>query len=129
MCNTIDILKLLNISLPAPSINNTLIGQLLHLLAFYIECSLAQSKQYHQMMYLLRYPVYNTSHGLPLTRPAEAVRPLRPWSDQNFCHLRSKSYIFKILVGPIIVWSRFFLSGRTNLGLLPPPLIEYVIRG
>ena len=41
------------------------------------------------------------------TRPAEAVRPLRPWSDQNFCHLRSKSYIFKILVGPIIVWSRF----------------------
>ena len=43
-----------------------LIGQLLHLLAFYIEYSLAQSERYHQMMSLLRYPVYNISLGLPL---------------------------------------------------------------
>ena len=55
--------------------------------------------------------------------PAEAVRPLRPWSDQNFRHLRSKSYISKILVGPIIVWSSFSSNGRTNLALLPPLLV------
>ena len=40
----------------------------------------------------------------------------------KFYHLRSKSYVFKILVGPTIVWSRFSSSGRTNLGLLLPPL-------
>ena len=66
--------------------------------------------------------------GITLTRPAEAVRPLRPWSDQKFYHLPSKSYICKILVGPIIVWSRFFSNGQTNLALLPLPLIETLIK-
>ena len=56
---------------------------------------------------------------------AEAVRRLGPWSDQKFCHLWSKSYIFKILVGPIIVWSKFFSNGRTNVPLLPPSLLPY----
>ena len=40
---TNDILKLHDISLPSPSINDILIDQLLHLLDFYIEYSLAQS--------------------------------------------------------------------------------------
>ena len=56
------------------------------------------------------------------SRPGEAVRPFRPWSDQNFTICSQKSYICKILIGPIIVWSRFFSNGRTNLALLPPPL-------
>ena len=55
-------------------------------------------------------------------RPAEPVRPLRPWSDQKSCHLRSKPCNFSVLVGPIIVRLRSFSNGRTNLGLLPPPL-------
>ena len=37
VCNTIDILKLLNISLPSRRSMILLIGQLLHLLASYIE--------------------------------------------------------------------------------------------
>ena len=44
----------------------SLIDQLLYLLVFYTECSLAQSKRYHQMMSLLMYPVYNMSLGLRL---------------------------------------------------------------
>ena len=38
------------------------------------------------------------SQSRTITRPAEAVRPLRPWSDQKFYHLQSKSYICKLLV-------------------------------
>ena len=53
---------------------------------------------------------------------AEPVRPLRPWSDQKFCYLWSKSYTLKVLIGEIIVKSRFFTNGQTNLALLPPPL-------
>ena len=53
-CKTIDILKLLDISLPSASIRlmKSLIDQLLHLLGFYIQYSLAQSKLYHQMICL-----------------------------------------------------------------------------
>ena len=54
--------------------------------------------------------------------PAEPVRPLRPWSDQTFGYLWSKSCIQRVLVGPIIVKLRFFSKGRTNLALLPPLL-------
>ena len=51
-CNTIDILKLLNISLPSLSINDTFNWSILHLPAFCTECSLAQSKRNHQMICL-----------------------------------------------------------------------------
>ena len=44
--------------------------------------------------------------------------------EQEFFHLQSKSYTFKIMVRPTIVWLRFFLNGQTNLALLPPPLLE-----
>ena len=50
---------------------------------------------------------------------AEPVRPLRPWSDQKYCYLWSKPCNFSVLVGPIIVRSRFFSNGRSNLELLP----------
>ena len=59
-------------------------------------------------------------------RPAEPVRPLRPWSDQKSCYLRSKPCNFSVLVGPIIVRLRSFSNGRTNLGLLPPPLVPKI---
>ena len=51
--------------------------------------------------------------------PAE---PLRPWSDQKSCRLRSKPSIFKLLVGPIIISLRFFSNGQVNLALLSQPL-------
>ena len=41
------------------------------------------------------------------------------WSDQKFCCLWLKSYILKILVGPIIAWLRFFSNGRASLAVLP----------
>ena len=59
------------------------------------------------------------------TGPAEPVRLLRPWSDQKSCHLWSKPCIFRVLVGPIIVRLMLSSDGRTNLALLPPPLIYY----
>ena len=52
MDNTIDILKLLNISLPSPSIIDTFNWSITTFASFYIECSLAQSKRYHQMICL-----------------------------------------------------------------------------
>ena len=55
-------------------------------------------------------------------RPAEPVRPLRPWSDQTSCYLWSTPCIFKVLVGSVVVSLRFFSNGRTNLVLPPPPL-------
>ena len=54
---------------------------------------------------------------------AEPVRPLRPWSDQKSCHLWSKPSIFRVLVRPIIVRLMLSSDGRTNLSLLPPPLL------
>ena len=54
MCKTMDILKLLNISLPSPSTNNTFNWLMVQLPDFYTEHYLAQSKRYHQMMSLLR---------------------------------------------------------------------------
>ena len=74
MYNTIDILKLLDISLPSPSINDIL--NRLHLLPFYIEYSLAQSKRYHQMIcldiyrYMLRAKVKWQIHSKP-NKPKE----------------------------------------------------------
>ena len=63
-----------------------------------------------------------TSSTFSITGPAEPVRPVRPWSVQKSLYLWSKPCIFRVLVGPIIVKLRFFLNGRTNLVLLPPPL-------
>ena len=62
----IDILKLLDISFPSLSVNDIFNLSITPFTSFYIEYSLAQSKRYHQIMSLLRYPVYNTSQGLPL---------------------------------------------------------------
>ena len=59
------------------------------------------------------------THILPISGPAEPVRPLRPWSNQKFGYLWSKSCIQRVLVGPVIVRLRFFSKGRTNLALLP----------
>ena len=50
ICNTIDILKLLSISLPSPSTNDTFNWSITPLPAFYTERSLAQSKRYLQMI-------------------------------------------------------------------------------
>ena len=58
--------------------------------------------------------------NLDISGLVEAVQSLLPWSDQKFCHLRLKSYILKILVGPIIVWLRLFSNGRTSLALRRP---------
>ena len=52
------------------------------------------------------------------------VRPLRPWSDQKFCHLWSEPCNFSVQVRPIIVRLKFFSNGRTNLDLLSPLLIK-----
>ena len=43
--------------------------------------------------------------------------------QKNF-HLLSNSYMFKIMVGPIVVQLRFSSNGQTNLALLLPPLFE-----
>ena len=49
----IDILKLLNISLPSPSTNDIFNWSITPFTSFlYTECSLVQSKRYHQMICL-----------------------------------------------------------------------------
>ena len=58
-----------------------------------------------------------------LGRAGGASPTIRLWSDQKSCHLRSKSYLFRVLVGPITVRLSFFSNGRTNFALLPPPLL------
>ena len=60
--------------------------------------------------------------NLDISGLVEALQPVRLWSDQKYCHLCLKSYIFKVLVRQIIVWLRFFSNGRTSLALLLSPL-------
>ena len=64
-----------------------------------------------------------------LTGPAEMVRSLPPWSNQKIFHLQSKSYTFKIMVGPITVWLRFLSNGHTSLALPPPLQLELRFMG
>ena len=52
---------------------------------------------------ILPYPTLNCL--MLLSKPAEPIRPLRPWSEQKSYYLWLKSHIFKVLVGPIIVKS------------------------
>ena len=54
-----------------------------------------------------------------VTGPVELVRPLRPWWDEMSSYLWSKSCIFKVLIAPIIVKSRFFSNGRTTFSAAP----------
>ena len=52
ICKTMDILKLLNMSLPSPSTNDTFNWSMIQFTSFYIENLLAQSKRYLQMICL-----------------------------------------------------------------------------
>ena len=52
---------------------------------------------------ILPYATLNCLVSLP--KPAELIRPLRPWSEHKSYYLWLKSHILKVLVGPIIVKS------------------------